>query len=130
LGERTSSQKRCLSNALNTSSTTAATKAFNNKPATIATMCRIRFLAIGFVTSQHPIIRQDALNTFSTTAATKAPNNHLQRRIQCRIRFLAIGFVTSALLIIRQVVVGHGALLFGNRQKELYYSAKVILRGG
>jgi hypothetical protein len=34
------------------------------------------------------------------------------------------------LLIIRRVVVGHGALLFGNRQKELYYSAKVVLRGG
>jgi tetrahydromethanopterin S-methyltransferase subunit F len=129
LGERTSSQKRCLSNALNTSSTTAATKAFNNKPATIATMCRIRFLAIGFVTSQHPIIRQDALNTFSTTAATKAPNNHLQRRIQCRIRFLAIGFVTSALLIIRQVVVGHGALLFGKSAKGALLFGKSDFKG-
>jgi hypothetical protein len=28
------------------------------------------------------------------------------------------------------VVVRHGALSFGNRQKELYYSAKVVLRGG
>jgi hypothetical protein len=73
----------------------------------------------------------DAFNTFSTTAATKAPNNvPATIATTCQIRFFAIGFGAFNIQLFGRVVVGHGALLFGNRQKELYYSAKVVLRGG
>jgi len=71
--------QRCLSNAFNTSPTTAATKASNNLSATAATKSQICFLALGLVHFQRPLL-------FSAMVATK-------RRIQRRSRFLAIGFV-------------------------------------
>jgi hypothetical protein len=135
LGERTSSQKRCLSNALNTSSTTASTKAFNNKPATIATMCRIRFLAIGFVTSRYLIIRRehffdDGIHQ-SVQQQARDDRNNVPNPLPChRFRPPPTLFGGFNIQLFGGVVVGHGALLFGNRQKELYYSAKVVLRGG
>jgi hypothetical protein len=116
-GERTSSQKRCLSNALNTSSTTAATKASNNKPATIATMCRIRSLAIGFVTSQPSIIRREHFfddgSHQSVQQQARDDRNNVPNPLPCHwFRHLPTPNYSAESL----------------SDTELYYSAKAVLR--
>jgi hypothetical protein len=98
-------------------------------------MCRIRFLAIGFVTSRYLIIRRehffdDGIHQ-SVQQQARDDRNNVPNPLPChRFRPPPTLFGGFNIQLFGGVVVGHGALLFGNRQKELYYSAKVVLRGG